>query len=56
MSSPYFREAFRELMIGVMTSLNITQPGRWDLGDVVHILESRDFTAQVLNRTPASPG
>ena len=53
-SSPYFREAFRELVIGVMTSLNITQPGLWDLGDVVHILESRDFTAQVLNRTPTS--
>ena len=53
-SNPYFREAFRELMIGVMISLNITQPGRWDLGDVVHILESRDFMAQVLNRTPAS--
>ena len=53
-SNPFFTEAFRELMIGVMISLNITQPGRWDLGDVVHILESRDFTAQVLNRTPAS--
>jgi len=53
-SSPFFTEAFRELVIGVMTSLNITQPGRWDLGDVVHILESCDFTAQVLNRTPAS--
>ena len=53
-SSPFFTKAFRELMIGVMISLNITQPGRWDLGDVVHIMESRDFTAQVLNRTPAS--
>lgn len=53
-SNPFFTVAFRELMIGVMISLNITQPGRWDLGDVVHILESRDFTAQVLNRTPAS--
>ena len=53
-SSPYFRDAFRGLMIGVMTSLNITQPGRWDLGDVVHILESRDFMAQVLNRIPDS--
>ena len=41
-------------MIGVMISLNITQPGRWDLGDVVHIMESRDFMAQVLNRTPDS--
>ena len=53
-SNPFFTVAFRELMIGVMISLNITQPGRWDLGDVVHILESRDFMAQVLNRTPAS--
>ena len=53
-SNPFFTVAFRELMIGVMTSLNITQPGRWDLGDVVHILESRDVTAEVLNRTPAS--
>jgi Type IV secretion-system coupling protein DNA-binding domain len=53
-SNPFFTEAFRELMIGVMISLNITQPGRWDLADVVHILESRDFTAQVLNRTPDS--
>ncbi|MGZ3387861.1 MAG: type IV secretory system conjugative DNA transfer family protein, partial [Isosphaeraceae bacterium] len=53
-SNPFFTRSFRELMLGIMTSLNITQRGQWDLADVVRILESRDYTAEVLSRTPAT--
>jgi hypothetical protein len=51
-SNPFFANALRDLMAAVITSLNLSQPGRWDLADVVHILESREFTAQVLARYP----
>jgi Type IV secretion-system coupling protein DNA-binding domain len=51
-STPFFVEAAQALISGVITSLDITHPGRWDLGDVVHILESRTRTAKVLGRTP----
>ena len=39
-SNPFFAQALRELMGGVISSLNSTQPGRWDLADVVRILNS----------------
>ena len=51
-SSPFFASTLRDLVAGVITSLNLSQPGRWDLADVVHILESREFTTQVLARYP----
>ena len=51
-ANPFFTKAVRELMIGVMSSLNITQRGKWDLADVVRILESYEHTTEVLNRTP----
>lgn len=53
-SNPFFTRSFRELMVGIMTSLTIAQRGQWDLADVVRILESRDYTAEVLSRTPAT--
>ena len=34
-----------------MSSLNLTDPHRWDLADVVHILESSEYTRRVLERT-----
>ena len=51
-SNSFFANALRDLMAAVVTSLNLSQPGRWGLADVVHILESREFTAQVLARYP----
>jgi len=51
-SNPFFASTVRDLVAGVITYLNLSQPGRWDLADVVHILESREFTTQVLARYP----
>ena len=50
-SSPFFTTSFREVLDGVMSSLNLTEPHRWDLSDVVHILESSEYTRRVLERT-----
>ena len=51
-SNSFFANALRDLMAAGVTSLNLSQPGRWDLADVVHILESREFTTQALARYP----
>ena len=47
-SSPYFTTAFRQVMDGVISSLNLTHPHSWTLADVVHILESSEYTERVL--------
>lgn len=51
-SNPFFTRALRELLNGVITSLNATHPKAWRLADVVHILEDSRLTAEVLGRTP----
>lgn len=50
-SNPFFNEAFRDLIVGVVTSLNLSQPGRWDLADVVRILETRDLKDESREQT-----
>jgi len=50
-SGPFFTKAIRSLLGAVISSLNVTRPGAWDLADVVRILESRTYTEQVIGRT-----
>ena len=51
-SNSFFANALRDLMAAGVTSLNLSQPGRWGLPDVVHILESGEFTTQALAPYP----
>ena len=50
-SGPFFTKAIRSLLGAVISSLNVTHPGAWDLADVVRILESRAYMEQVIGRT-----
>ena len=50
-SGPFFTKAIRSLLGAVISSLNVTHPGAWDLAVVVRILESRAYMEQVIGRT-----
>jgi len=50
----FFKIAQRQILAGLIDSLNVTHPGAWDLADVVRIMENRAYMEQVLGRTYAT--
>jgi type IV secretory pathway TraG/TraD family ATPase VirD4 len=48
--NPYFSMAAQQLLAGVFAFLMKTAPGRWDLRDVILIMESRVLLRQALER------
>lgn len=46
--NPYFAMAAQQLLAGVFTFLTKTVPGRWDLRDVILIMERRELLRQAL--------
>jgi hypothetical protein len=49
---PFFPNAVRDILIGVIASLQITHPGEWTLRQVFCILENESYLKKVLLRTP----
>jgi hypothetical protein len=50
--NPYFSMAAQQLLAGVFTFLMKTVPGKWDLRDVILIMERRELLRQALERYP----
>lgn len=50
--NPYFSMAAQQLLAGVFVFLMKTVPGRWDLRDVILIMERRELLRQALERYP----
>jgi hypothetical protein len=50
--NPYFAMAAQQLLAGVFTFLMKAAPGKWDLRDVIFIMERRDLLRQALERYP----
>ncbi len=51
-AQPYFVDAARHLLTGVMVAFVRTCPGQWTFRDVVLALRSKEHLGQVLRRTP----
>ena len=50
-SSPYFSDAARALMSGVIVSLMRTAPGAWEFRDVIYALKNAERLKKLLSRT-----
>lgn len=50
--NPYFAMAAQQLLAGVLTFLTRAAPGRWNLRDVILIMERRELLRQALERYP----
>jgi hypothetical protein len=50
--NPYFSMAAQQLLAGVFTFLMKTAPGKWDLRDVILIMERRELLKHALERHP----
>lgn len=49
--NPFSSDAVRDMIRDVISSLNVTHPGAWDLADVVRILESRNLKDESREQT-----
>lgn len=52
----FWQTAARDIIASVVIGLNHTTPGRWDLRDLVLVLDHPALLEQVLKRTPAGLG
>lgn len=50
--NPFFGKAAQQVLAGVFTFLTKTAPGKWDLRDVIFIMERHDLLRQVLESYP----
>ncbi len=51
-SQPFFSNAARQLVAGVLQSFILLRPGQWDFRDLINAMKSRERLSELLSKTP----